>query len=201
MIFWFNWNTQNSAWWLTPFNADPRHWQRKLLFFILVSIWRLSAHRCLATGHFWPKFIQCTFGNARVYQNTTTRNYSNEISSTIKQNYLIYVGICTNLLALQEFQLTSKTQTILRPWSAVYDLCIWTYVRNLSFRGQSLSKYWNEEFSDRFNWLQLYIWSPFLNHGLTLVPAWISNYMRYKVWDKITYPFPNFNCCTIEVWE
>ena len=22
-------------------------------------------------------------------------------------------------------------------------------------------------------------------------PAWISNYMNYKVWDGITYPFPN----------
>ena len=31
----------------------------------------------------------------------------------------------------------------------------------------------------------------------TLIPAWISNYTHHKVWDKITYPFPNF----IEVWE
>ena len=23
--------------------------------------------------------------------------------------------------------------------------------------------------------------------------AWISNYIHYKVWDEITYPFPNFN--------
>ena len=32
----------------------------------------------------------------------------------------------------------------------------------------------------------------------TLLPAWISNYIHYKVWDEITYPFPNFN---VEVWE
>ena len=25
-------------------------------------------------------------------------------------------------------------------------------------------------------------------HGLTLIPAWISNYIHYKVWDEITYP-------------
>ena len=25
--------------------------------------------------------------------------------------------------------------------------------------------------------------------------------MHYKVWDDITYPFPNFNGCTVEVWE
>ena len=29
------------------------------------------------------------------------------------------------------------------------------------------------------------------------VLAWISNHMPDKVWDEITYPFPNFN----EVWE
>ena len=33
----------------------------------------------------------------------------------------------------------------------------------------------------------------FYRHGLTLIPAWISNHMRTKVWDEITYPFSNFN--------
>ena len=41
--------------------------------------------------------------------------------------------------------------------------------------------------------------SPFYEHGLTLIPAWISNYIHYKVWDEITYPFLNFNGCTVEV--
>ena len=30
-------------------------------------------------------------------------------------------------------------------------------------------------------------------HGLTFIPAWINNHMPSKVWDEITYPFPNFN--------
>ena len=29
-------------------------------------------------------------------------------------------------------------------------------------------------------------WGPFYQHGLTLIPAWISNYIHYKVWDEIT---------------
>ena len=37
--------------------------------------------------------------------------------------------------------------------------------------------------------------------GLTLIPAWMSNYNHYKVQDEITYPFPNFNGATVEVWE
>ena len=31
------------------------------------------------------------------------------------------------------------------------------------------------------------------------IPAWISNYIHYKVWDEITYPFLNFNGATVEV--
>ena len=36
-------------------------------------------------------------------------------------------------------------------------------------------------------------WSPFYKHDKTLIPAWISNCIHYKVWDEITYSFPNFN--------
>ena len=32
-------------------------------------------------------------------------------------------------------------------------------------------------------------------------PAQMSNHMSSKVWDEITYPFSNFNGCTIELWE
>ena len=41
----------------------------------------------------------------------------------------------------------------------------------------------------------------FYLHGLTLTPAWINDYIHYKVWDGITYPFPNINGSTVEVWE
>ena len=30
-------------------------------------------------------------------------------------------------------------------------------------------------------------------------PAWISNHILSKVWDEITYHFPNFNSATVEV--
>ena len=42
---------------------------------------------------------------------------------------------------------------------------------------------------------------PFYLHGLALIPAWVNNYIHYNVWDEITYPFPNFKGCIIEVWE
>ena len=40
---------------------------------------------------------------------------------------------------------------------------------------------------------------PFYEHGLTLIPAWISNHMSSQMWDGITYPFLNFNGATVEV--
>ena len=33
------------------------------------------------------------------------------------------------------------------------------------------------------------------------MPAWKTDYILYKVGDEITYPFPNFNGATIEIWE
>ena len=41
--------------------------------------------------------------------------------------------------------------------------------------------------------------ASFTKNGLTLTPVWISNYIRYKVWDEITYPFTNFIGTIIEV--
>ena len=32
---------------------------------------------------------------------------------------------------------------------------------------------------------------PYYWHVLTFIPAWISSYIQYNVWDYITYP--NFN--------
>ena len=53
---------------------------------------------------------------------------------------------------------------------------------------------------------QQYAWPAFpyglfYQHGLSLIPALTSNHIHYNVWDEITYPFPNFNGTTVEVWE
>ena len=42
---------------------------------------------------------------------------------------------------------------------------------------------------------------PFYQYGLTSNPPWISNYIHYEKWNEITYPIPNFNGCTVEVWD
>ena len=52
--------------------------------------------------------------------------------------------------------------------------------------------------SDICWWVQgqtLHLWKDIA----LIIPAWISNYIHYNVWDEITYPFLNFNGCTVEV--
>ena len=42
---------------------------------------------------------------------------------------------------------------------------------------------------------------PFFNQNdVILILAWKSNYIHYKVWDEITYPFPNVNSATTLYW-
>ena len=44
---------------------------------------------------------------------------------------------------------------------------------------------------------------PFYKHNFTLLlyVAWLINHMLIKVWYESTYPSPNFNGCTTELWE
>ena len=42
---------------------------------------------------------------------------------------------------------------------------------------------------------------PFINMaGLIIIPAWICDYIYYKVWDEVAYHFPNFDGGAVEVW-
>ena len=46
-----------------------------------------------------------------------------------------------------------------------------------------------------------FLWSLFTTQIISrlstmsssVIPAWISKYIDYKVWDELTFPFPNFN--------
>ena len=40
-----------------------------------------------------------------------------------------------------------------------------------------------------------------LSYGLTLFLVGIRNHTQSIMGNEMTYPFPNFNSCTIEVWQ
>ena len=48
-------------------------------------------------------------------------------------------------------------------------------------------------FSHQWHHPQQNCQQPLLLSWLSLIPVWISNHMAIKVWDEITYPFPNAN--------
>ena len=52
--------------------------------------------------------------------------------------------------------------------------------------------------------LGLLYWRP-LRHKFTRIILLCTNtytyHLDFKVWDKITYPFSNFNVCTVDIWE
>ena len=56
---------------------------------------------------------------------------------------------------------------------------------------------------DQTDWGQYTKWGPWTLmdgwRGHSLPVAGMRNYIHYKVWDEITYPFLNFNGYTIEV--
>ena len=50
------------------------------------------------------------------------------------------------------------------------------------------------------NFLQITTWGQFYYYGLTLTIARISNHTPSKVWEEITYPFPNFTVIEVCEW-
>ena len=48
--------------------------------------------------------------------------------------------------------------------------------------------YYSHAIYRRVSYIEICFQWPFYWHGLTLIPAWISIYLHYKVWDEITYP-------------
>ena len=44
-------------------------------------------------------------------------------------------------------------------------------------------------------------YGPLLLPCLTLIPAVVGNHIPNKVWDEITYPFPNSSSVTVAVWK
>ena len=114
---------------------------------------------------------------------------------------LCCVGIRRMFLGNVVNQIGSKVENGLAFISRSSNIVLFAIFLSLSnFQSQYflLVRVTNSAFSPR---PRLLIWDHFYQHDLTLIPAWISNYSHYNVWDEIIYPFPNFNGCTVDVWE
>ena len=81
----------------------------------------------------------------------------------------------------------------------------WIFIiwgRNFSFTSNALEiNSWLQHDGDTFDVTDTSISSPFYEHICTSIPAWMNNYIHFKVWDETFNPFPNINGCTVEDWE
>ena len=73
------------------------------------------------------------------------------------------------------------------------------YGKRCMFRRVQLGKCWKLEIIPSFaqqlmcTTYGLFCQGPLLLMMSRFNPAWISNYIQFKVWDEITSPFPNFS--------
>ena len=72
----------------------------------------------------------------------------------------------------------------------LHTLCSWENTRHNWANSQKVRDHRNTLCNDSF-----YI------HGITLILAWIDDYIHWKMWHEIIHPFPNFNGGTVEYWE
>ena len=47
----------------------------------------------------------------------------------------------------------------------------------------------------------MYDQAPLYWNGWTLISVWINNHKPWKLWNEITYPFPNLNGAIVEAWD
>ena len=95
--------------------------------------------------------------------------------------------------------LGSSLESVLNMWMVLVNAGFrWTNV-DLSIRSWP-KEYVTVHFYDSALDIDL---GPLLLTWINFIPSmdkWFHLFF-FKVWDEITYPFPNFNSCTVEVWE
>ena len=123
-------------------------------------------------------------------------------------------GLCFSINGLTKLPWTSYLQAMLRiisrsvsdwagwrlgPWMNTCLLCMIVHFSANILKWELVCK-----FGVRFHiFINIYAFTYIftLFYGLTLIPTWMSNRMPSKLWDEITYPFLNFNGCTVDVKE
>ena len=103
-------------------------------------------------------------------------------------------------------------------WNLLYRKCLnlrWTRIPNLrfhaeisnhlSYQGQTFAvpcfEYWLWRYTCRYFCSKVNVWNINCARATAFILAWISNYIHYIEYDKITYPFPNYNGATVKAWE
>ena len=118
----------------------------------------------------------------------------------INQHWFIYISYIYVCIYIYIYGSSSNSQQAFT--DKIQTLFTHKYVDELMHERRNSSAL---EMELRLSCINPPIWSkisvPYHYLGLTLMSSWISNQSYCKMWDDITYPFPNFNGATVEVWE
>ena len=123
----------------------------------------------------------------------------------------IYIYESWHIYIYSWHKFTSNSELLSTRLIALFGNCIQLLENNLLFHHQNWQSciaimfyHWNY-IALRWQWYcfprPTRSCGPFHQLDLTLISAWISDRICSKVWDRITYRFPNFNGCTVGVWE
>ena len=126
----------------------------------------------------------------------TTTNCINSEPCTYFCEHTVNMSFVNSPISHYWYYLTCTTQESDKP-----ALCnIWLLISVGVCTDSGYSVCVREETDTRIrHWYEL--GRSFYLHGLTFIPSWMSNHMPSKLWNEITYPFPNFPFHSVEVWE
>ena len=171
---------------------------------IFLHLWPQKLYRAFRFGTLWP--ISCSYprhsqltrhslmlANGRIRQSLTalvqlTSDFTCVLIGWVFMNYLMLGPMAKNVATGG-----LKMDQMYRFWAL-------NWINKARFWGWYLFEGSQQGLCHRWYLVYYGIMTPYgalLLHGLTLIPAWISNCIHYKLWDEITYPFLNFKGATV----
>ena len=153
-----------------------------MIWDILTLLWRHSSNNKPCTWH-W-----CILHFGSVYDDWPASECNRHSGESDMKRYIDrYTKNCHRFLSCYcSIYLWPRTNMIWMAWISSMRISI--RVVNNGVTTQMVMKIVRMKMATR---------APFYKHGLTLITVWVSNYTHCKVWDEITYPYLNFNDCTV----
>ena len=129
-------------------------------------------------------------------------------TTPLRTQIFIWVHTCNQLLCHMTLLASAEDKIQCQQSPFVWTQILCSAERQLS--GETTGKYapyWMYLVCFLNRWTHLFVvviyifQGPICLYGITLIPAWVRNYIHYKIWYKIIYLFPNTNGRNIDIWE
>ena len=162
-----------------------------------------TRHNMEIQKHLWKKGFNDPFKVVK----TTSSTWNYDSCWEGKFDFWIVMRFCNNSLPGISLSAKGFTKCTRGQWNLIKDMCHFSRGINCDsachnwnkFNPRSITGAWVYTIHIRKVFLYCVLFfrlcyvntGPFYWRGLSIIPAWVSNYAHYKVWDEITYSFPN----------